>query len=137
EAHAQGSDRGRKVLGLTVLAISGAAAACIAIFAIRPALIISVLFGSAYVAVAPYLALFTLAMYFVALITVFANYFIATHRYGFLWIFLLGIFAEAQLIATHHATAGSVASAMAVSTGLLACLMIVAYLVERRSQISA
>lgn len=128
EAHSTGSGRGRKALWMTIGITSLAALACITLFALAPTLIIRMLFGAAYLDIAPQLGLFALAMYFVALSTIFVNYFLATHRRAFIWSFLLAVVAEMTAIAKYHASVAQITTVMVASTGFLAFLMLANYL---------
>lgn len=131
-AHAEGRGEGSKILVMS-LAIIAAASICVFIlFTFFSGLIVTVLFGTRYLAIAPYLGIFSIAMACISLATAFINYFVAVENTSFIYLLFGAIVAEVALIGLNHASLGAMTSMLVVSSMLLLILMMVNYVSMRR-----
>jgi O-antigen/teichoic acid export membrane protein len=122
ESHAR-KDQSNNVLGLSLLVITAISLLTVLVFSLVPNLIVDIIFGSRYLAVAPYLGRYSLAMFFVTLSIVFTNYAVATRNSSFLYFFTGGIIFETLLIIRFHSTIGQIVLMVILSTGLLAFML--------------
>jgi O-antigen/teichoic acid export membrane protein len=134
EAHASGSSHGRRALWTSVGLITLASVVLVAIFLLFPEMIVNALFGAAYIGIAAYLVPFAVAMYFVAIATVFVQYFIATHNRAFLYFFLIAILSQIAAITLHHGSLLEIVSALVSATGFLVVLMLFVYVFSSKSK---
>jgi O-antigen/teichoic acid export membrane protein len=103
-------------LGLITL-VSGA---IVAVYALAPELIIRLLFGTKYLAVAPYLGIFGAAMLMIALATAIANYCLAVNKTSCVYILGSVAFIQIGLLWVFH---GSLAQLVNVMVGISAVLL--------------
>ena len=124
-----GKREGDKILALSLAIIAACSIAIYILFSFFPHLIVTLLFGTRYLAVAPYLGTFSIAMACISLATAFINYFVAVENTSFLYLLLGGILVEVGLISVHHASLGAMTGALVASSMTLLILMMVNYAV--------
>lgn len=103
------------------VAISGPA---LMVFALLPATVIKLLAGSAFVAAAPYVFEYDVAIAMLAIITLLVNYKIGLHRFRFLYALYCVLAAEAIAISVHHSSLWDVVHILLAgnSAGIAVCL---------------
>ncbi|MFH1225915.1 MAG: oligosaccharide flippase family protein [bacterium] len=82
-----------------------------------PKLIIALLVGSKFLAMAPYLGWLGLAIFFVSLINFLANFFLSIQKRKFIYFIILGVLALVVLMSVYHRTLWQV---MGVMNGVMA-----------------
>ena len=122
-AHARGDGGDKRILGLSLFAIGVSAFAAWALFSVFPELVVSILFGARYVAIAASLGTFAIAMGCIALSTALINYFVAIRNTSFVYLLMLAIAAEIALISFDHGSVEAVTRMLVVSSVLLLSLM--------------
>lgn len=127
QSHLQKSQKGRKSLWLSIFIVAVTSLIGAGIFMLLPKIIIGVFFGSQYLAVAPYLGLFGLAMSFISISIIFVNYFIAVRNRFFLFSFCASILIEIGLLAIYHHSLAEIVWVMFFSGALLMLLMFITY----------
>jgi len=95
-----------------------------------PEFTISMLFGTKYLSVAPYLKWFGLAMFFGTLATVFINYFIATHKKIFIYPLVFITISQIFLIILFHQNIFEITISVLVSSLLMMVSMSMIYFRE-------
>ena len=126
-AHAKGAGGEQRILYLSLAVIGAAVVAAWALFSLFPTVLVNLLFGSRYLAIAPVLGHYAIAEGCVALAAALINYFIAIRNTSFLWAVGFCIAAEASLIFFNHGSILAIASMFMVSSILLLALMILNY----------
>ena len=127
-AHARGTGEGVKLLVLSLSVILLASLCIYLVFFFFPNTIVHLLFGTRYDGIAPYLALFSIAMACVSLATAFINYFVAIHNTSFLYLLALGIVTEVVLIASNHTSLASITQMLVIASMFLLGLMVTNFL---------
>ena len=92
------------LLGQAVLSCTLILALILIAFSVRPAFIVSIVAGKAFVDAAPYVLQYDVAMGLLALLSIIVNFRIALHRFDFIVPLALVLGAEIVAIALHHAT---------------------------------
>jgi len=100
---ARGKDASR-ILVKSIAYTSILAAIGISFYFIMPAFIVNVFYGNKYLAIAPLIGVFGIAMGLFSLIQILAVYNLAVERFKFIWIILTGFIAEAAGIFLFHNT---------------------------------
>lgn len=122
-ARARGGGGEKRVLLLSLAAISVCSLGAWAFFSAFSELVISLLFGSRYLDVAPYLGMFTLAMACIALSLALINYLVAVRDTSFMYLLALGIIAEFALISLRHDSLAEFVEMFATASLLLLVLL--------------
>jgi O-antigen/teichoic acid export membrane protein len=117
-------ERHRHLLGLALAIVVVVSVPIIAAVALAPRQVITLFFGPAYLAAAPYLWVYAAATALYALTNVFVNYHLALGRSGGAWLTLLGGILQIALILGRHHDFGAVVlmQLAAMSVLLLAVL---------------
>ena len=130
-AHAKGQENGKgegeNILALTLAIIAAASIGVYVCFSLFPHPIVTILFGARYLAIAPYLATFSIAMACISLVTAFINYFVAVQNSSFIYMLAAGIVLEGILISLSHATLGAITVMLLISSMVLLVLMAANY----------
>ncbi len=105
----------KKTLGLTFM-MAGTGLIILLVF---PDLMLSILFGKTYSDGGTYLRIFSIAMFFMAMVSILANYFLAVEKKQFLWILIAGCFIEVILICFFHQSLMTVLYIITVTTSLM------------------
>jgi O-antigen/teichoic acid export membrane protein len=103
--------RGEPAAGLLLQSAAGTlvlSGAVLTLFALMPATVIEILAGRAFVAAAPYVFRYDIAMTLLAGITLVVNYKIALHRFDFVYLLFAILAAEVVAIAVLHRNIGDV-----------------------------
>ncbi len=90
-----------------------------AIYFFVPGIVIRLLFGAAYLSIAPYLGYFGLIMTFFSLINLLATYYLSLNNNKFVAALFLGTIAEILLISLFHQNIGQIIVDMAAMTVLI------------------
>jgi hypothetical protein len=106
-------------------------AAVVGLYTLFPHLVIALIAGHRYEAIAPYLGRFGLAMLGLALANVLVYYFVATHQRRFLIGLLVGAGAFVGLLLRYHATLDQFTAAVTGAIDLMAVVLLLLYLAER------
>jgi O-antigen/teichoic acid export membrane protein len=80
-----------------------------------PNLVVTILYGEAYLSIVPLLGLFSLSLAIFSLIQVFATYNLAVERYKFLIILFIGFAIEALGIYFFHNNLGEIVKTVFIS----------------------
>ncbi|MFH1736512.1 MAG: oligosaccharide flippase family protein [Actinomycetota bacterium] len=112
-------------LGLTT-AVSGA---IVGLYFIMPRFTISLLFGSKYLSVAPYLGSFGIAMLLLSLSYVLANYFLAIHKTRFVPVLVGVVVLQVGLLWFIHGSFTQIVAVMVGTMSLLFVSLVAYYLV--------
>jgi len=128
-SHTKKDGKSEKILYFSLSIILIVSGGTLAFFTLYPKLVISLLFGANYLAVSPYLYLFGLAMLFMTLSSVFANFFIGIGGKKFIYPLLFGVIMEVVLIYFYHEnildiTLSVVKAAFVMLTGLIVIFLI-------------
>ena len=115
-------------LGYTLGLITLVSGAIVAVYSIAPRFIIDLLFGTKYLAVAPYLGLFGLAMLLLALSYALANYFLAIHQTRCIPILIGVVVIQAGLLWFIHGSLTQIVAVMVGTMSLLFVSLVVYYL---------
>lgn len=131
-SHVNGDGKGTKLLTLTLGLIAAISIVILILFLALPELIVTILFGSKYLMVAPYLGLFGLVMLCVALSRALVNYFMAVHNNRFIYPF--GILAVVQivLIVLFHQNILQIIYSLLASSVLLLVSLAIIYLTQAK-----
>jgi O-antigen/teichoic acid export membrane protein len=132
-ASALGVGGERRILRLSLLIIAACVISAWALFSLFPSLIISILFGTRYLSIAPILGHYAIAEGCMALSITFINYFVAVRNTTFLYFVGLGIIAEVGLICINHASIASITLMLIASSILLLALLTMNYFVFCRT----
>ena len=128
-SHTKKDGKSEKILYFSLSIILIVSGGTLAFFTLYPKLVISLLFGANYLTVSPYLYLFGLAMLFMTLSSVFANFFIGIGGKKFIYPLLFGVIMEVVLIYFYHEnildiTLSVVKAAFVMLTGLIVIFLI-------------
>ncbi len=107
------------LLGYTLGLITLVSGAIVIAYAAAPDLIIRLLFGAKYLAVAPYLGVFGAAMLLLALSSALSNYYLAIERTGFIVILIVIAILQAVLIWFFHGSLSQIVNIMVAIMTLL------------------
>ncbi len=129
-----GRREGDRILALSLSIIAGASVAVFLLFTFFPTFIITLLFGTRYLAITPYLGIFSIAMACISLATAFINYFVAIENTSFIYLLLGGICIEVVLIALHHSSLSALTMMLVASSMTLLIFMMLNYAVFCRAQ---
>ncbi len=102
-------------------------------YAVAPRLVINILFGAKYLPVAPYLAVFGLAMLLLALSMALANYFLAINRTGSVPILVVVAVAQIVLLLLFHDSLTHIVAVMFATMAVLFAALSVFYFVFVRN----
>ncbi len=134
-ANARGNGKDRRVLYLTLGATAGACLAAIALFAMAPQFVVTVLLGSRYAMITDYLGTFAIAMSAFALSTAFINFFIATRNTSYIYLLAMGVGVEIIAVTLFHSSLGEIVAALMYSSLAVLVLMVANYLLNYRLRI--
>jgi O-antigen/teichoic acid export membrane protein len=124
-----------RALGLSIIVTSVVALLVLGVFSLFPYLVIKILYGQTYTTYSNLLPQVGLFIVFYVLINLFVNYFIAIKDFTFLWLFGVAIAAEVFFARIHHATLEQLIQVITFSLGGLLTLMMVRYLLLKRTQL--
>ncbi len=100
-----------------------------------PNLVVNILYGSAYLAIAPLLGLFGIVMFLFSIINLWVNYFLSIANKAFIWCLAVSVVVEIGLLLIHHDNflmiTESLLVAMVIGFVLLTCY----YLYLKRAQL--
>lgn len=133
-AQAEGRGEGSRILFLSLAIIAAASIGVYALFSLFPTAIVALLLGSRYLAIAPLLGTFSIAMACISLTIALVNYFVATQNTSFIYLLFAGIALEVSLIALNHASLAAMTGMFVVSSLILLALMSANYLVFCRAK---
>ena len=126
-AHAAGKGGERRILHLSLGVITTAVVIAWALFSLFPVILVNLLFGSRYLAIAPVLGHYAIAEGCVALSIALINYFVAIRNTTFLYLVGFCIAMEAALIFFNHSSILAIASMFMASSILLLATMSLNY----------
>jgi len=130
-AHTNQGDHGKILKNSAGIALIAGAMAT-AIYFLLPGLIVKIIVGSQFLAMAPYLGWFGLAMLFYSLVYLISQYLLAINQIKFVWL-LAGIgVLQLVLILIWHASIGQLVWIMAGVMGLCLILLIIYYIYARK-----
>lgn len=119
------------IQSLKIVSIAGSLA--VIFYFVFPNLVIRLLFGASYLAVAPLAGLFALAMLFLSLINILISYHLSIHSFKFIFLVAGAGIAEILLIAFYHHSLGQVVMDVLFSLGgLLASLLLFYFWNQRK-----
>ncbi|MFA5358743.1 MAG: oligosaccharide flippase family protein [Patescibacteria group bacterium] len=101
EAHTKNENH-RKILNQGFILVSLIAGTALFLFFSVPGLVIKILIGSKFLAVAPYLGWFGLAMFFYSLVYLLTQYFLSIGKTKCLYIVTVGVAVQVTLIMLFH-----------------------------------
>ena len=132
--HSQGKSSVR-VVDLSLAMVTAAGAVVVAFYWLFPGFTVSVLLHRAeYHAIEPYLpGIFALAMLGLALSNVLVYYFVGVHRRRFVVGPIIGALAFVGLLSNFHSSLGQFTTSVTASIDLMALVLLLLYLVERRT----
>ncbi|OGD66828.1 hypothetical protein A3F08_00415 [Candidatus Berkelbacteria bacterium RIFCSPHIGHO2_12_FULL_36_9] len=111
------------LLAQTFLIVTVASIFILAFFVIFPEFTIKVLFGSQYLSGANILGSLSLAMFFLALVNVFVNYYMAIGKNGYIYFLLIFAILEIVLMILFHSNFQQIINNLIITFGgLLTCL---------------
>jgi O-antigen/teichoic acid export membrane protein len=122
-----------KILFMTMGLITAVSGSIVIVYAIAPRTIIGLLFGAKYLPVAPYLAVFGIAMLLLALSTAMANYYLAINSTKCVSILVIAALAQAAALWFYHGSLTQIVTVMVVSMGALFAALAVYYLIFVRN----
>lgn len=126
-AHAEGRGREHRILALSLTIVGASLAAAWAFLSLFPGFVISLLFGTSYLGIAPYLSTFAIAIACMAVSIVFINYFVAVRNTSFMYFLGLGILVEITLIVLNHQSIESITRMLVTASFSLLILLVVNY----------
>ena len=132
KAHGKGGER--RILHLSISVIAVAAFVAWALFSIFPTVVVSLLFGSRYLLIAPVLGRYAIAEGFIAISIALINYFVAIRNTSFLYLVGLGIVIETALIYFNHSSIVAIATMLVASSAVLLVLMVANYFITPKPQ---
>jgi O-antigen/teichoic acid export membrane protein len=121
------NERHSHLLGYALLVVFAISGLIVIVYFLVPKLIIGILFGSSYLAIAPYLGLFGLVSLLIALANVFVNYYLAIRQTGCVPFLLIVAAAQTGLIWWLHGSLAQVVWVMMGSMTLLVAGLAVYY----------
>lgn len=123
-----------RLLATAFVIVGTAGVVLTTLFGLYPEKILSMLFGDQYLAVAPYLIYFGLAMALSSLATVFVQYFLATNHKTFVYpLLILTVLEIVGIIIFHSSIKSIVLVSLLTSATLFVTLSIIYFLPTRRS----
>jgi O-antigen/teichoic acid export membrane protein len=128
-AHAKGIGGERRILRLSLAIITVCVVTAWALFSLFPSFIITLLFGTRYLAIAPILGHYAIAEGCMALSIALINYFVAVRNTTFIYFVSLGIATEVILISINHASITAITTMLIASSALLLSLLIANYFI--------
>ncbi|MDP2944308.1 MAG: oligosaccharide flippase family protein [bacterium] len=127
------SSRRYKVLGKSLLLMSGLTIPAYLIISLWPELIIRIIVGVKYLSIAPYLPGFALAMLFLTLLTVLSQYFLALAKRRGLVVLTLAALAEIILLTLWHDNISEIVRSLTMVFGGASLASIVLLIYERKN----
>jgi O-antigen/teichoic acid export membrane protein len=128
-------NRGERAARAVLEAVLSVLAPCLvleAAYCVAPALIMRVLFGSAFVAVADQLAWYGLAMLLLSLAQVLVYYFLATDERLFVLTLLISGGLQGVLMVIRHHSVGQIVQASVIANGVLVLAMFALFVTRVR-----
>jgi O-antigen/teichoic acid export membrane protein len=88
----------------TLAYISVISLPAVLVFGFAPNMVVRIFFGATYIKIAPYLPIFSVAMFLLSLSIAFIYYFLATWNNSFLLPFVAGVLLQIVLISLNHSS---------------------------------
>ncbi len=135
-AASQGSqaDKGKKVLGLSLLVVFGISIIILLFYYFLPEFTVTLLFSAKYLPIAGYLGVFGLSMMLGALASVFIYYFMAIHAKKFIYPFGIVTLVQIISIMLWHQSIFVITLDLLFTSLLLLLTMAVTYVLERQKK---
>lgn len=111
------------LLGVTILSFP-----FLLLFWLLPELAVSLLVGAQYLAIAPVLGWYSLAMLGITVATVFVQYFVAIHHKQFLWIAAAGVLLLLAALSIWHNSIDALTYTYTIAAWLLVAALAICYL---------
>ncbi|MFH1172909.1 MAG: oligosaccharide flippase family protein [bacterium] len=114
----------QRIMGQSLLLVCLVGLTPLVIYFLAPGLAISLLVGSKFMAIAPYLGWLSLATFMASLINFLANFFLSVHKTGFVYFIMAGVLILVILVYLFHQNLWQVVWIMnGVMAGILASLL--------------
>jgi O-antigen/teichoic acid export membrane protein len=123
------------ILAQTFLIVSILSLSVMGFFMLFPQFSVGLLFGKAFLPISPYLGQLSFAMFLLALINLFINYFLAIGQTKFLYGFTLFVILEIVLIYYRHANYNDIINNMIISFGGLLIFLAGLYIYSKKEQL--
>lgn len=103
----------------SLLIVGGLSAFALLFYFLFPEILIKMLFGSSYLAIAPLLGWFAFSMLFLSLNNILINYYLSIHKFKFIYILGAVTFLEIFLISFYHNSMTEIVINILISLGVL------------------
>ncbi|MBU1132080.1 oligosaccharide flippase family protein [Patescibacteria group bacterium] len=130
-AQVNGDGREKLFLKISLLLVGSTSGAVAIVFSLFPELIVKIFFGSAYLAIAPYLGLFSLAMLFGVLGQAFLNYYMALNTKSYLYPMTFVTIFQIVAIALFHSDIQQIVNCILLSNFIYFVIMAMTYLMKK------
>ena len=121
----------------TLVYIAALSLPAVLAFGLAPKIVVEIFFGSNYINIAPYLPIFSVAMFLFSLSIAFIHYFLAIRNNSFLLPFAAGALLQIVLISFHHKNIENVVASMLWSSIFLLVALVVNHFLYRLARAPA
>jgi len=133
----EGSRGAEQTFKNTLVYISALSLPAVLAFGLAPKIVVEIFFGSNYINIAPYLPIFSVAMFLFSLSIAFIHYFLAIRNNSFLLPFAAGALLQIVLISFHHKNIENVVASMLWSSIFLLVALVVNHFLYRLARAPA
>lgn len=136
-SHTRGDEKADKYFGISLAVVGGASLLLVLLFSFFPTFVLGLLFGTRYLAAAPWLVYFAAAVGFSSVASVFVQYFLAVHSTNFIYPLAVLTVAEIAGIVAFHANIHQIVLSSLITAVLLTASFIPIFFAIRNQNTNA
>lgn len=136
QAHAVSSSQAKKVFLKSILYMSALGLGAVLFLSVFSKQLVHILFGQKYEVIIPFVSIFSLAMFCMAISIACINYFIAIKNKIFVYFLTIGIFCEVLTIYLYHDTIQQFVYGLLLSSSGILVLMIISLVHKQKNEIN-